>query len=218
MLHRLGETFDFRAERLERRLEFLRNQNRSRRPSNQPNKQQHLDANAAFAESAELESFGVQPTEYAPAQLRPLAGIDRDFFEALIENPELAATAVEAIDPDWFESNTARMLLSAYQDLDLAGRDLDCQTLLLLIENEQLKNVVVSIQERMSQRQGKLPETAEQRYAAIMARYRERAFAAENSKQIEKLESATLTNEDEMSVLKALIEQQRNHHGIEPKT
>ena len=60
-------------------------------------------------------------------------------IEALIENPDLAAMAVEAIDPDWLESTTARMMLSAYQDLDLAGRNLDCDTLLLLIENEQLK-------------------------------------------------------------------------------
>ena len=55
------------------------------------------------------------------------------------------------------------MLLSAYQDLEFAGRSLDVDSLLLLIENEQLKNVVVSIQERQQERAGKLPENAEQR-------------------------------------------------------
>ncbi len=146
--------------------------------------------------------------------LRPVTGIDRDLFEALIEAPDLAGMAVEAIDPDWFDSVTARMLLSAYQDLELAGRSLDVDSLLLLIENEQLKNVVVSLQQRQNERAGKLPETAQQRYAAIMNRYRERAFAVKNNKQIELLSSASMDEEDEVAVLKAMIDEQRDRHGI----
>jgi DNA primase len=179
-----------------------------------------VDPNAALAESADFEDFGsppneARPSEATPTSLRPLTGIDRDLFESLIENPDLAAMAVEAIDPDWLESTTSRMLLSAYQDLDLAGRNLDGATLLLLIENEQLKNIVVSLQERQQDRAGKLPENAEQRYTSIMTRFRERAFAAENTRQIEMLESASMTEDDEMAVLKAMIDKQRGHHGIE---
>lgn len=221
LIHRLSNTFDFKVERLEKRLEYLRTKTKKSRPTPQsrPKARQPIaDPNAALAESADFEDFGAPPRQIPRvATLRPLTGIDRDLFEALIENPDLAAMAVEAIDPDWFESTTARMMLSAYQDLDLAGRNLDCDTLLLLIENEQLKNIVVSLQERQQERAGKLPETAEQRYTAIMTRYRERAFVAENSKQIEILESASLTDDDEMEMLKAMIDQQRSRHGIDTK-
>lgn len=222
LMNRLSATFDFKTERLEKRLEFLRGQakGRARRQPAVKVRKPVVDPNAALAESADFEDFGALPNEARPSEatstsLRPLTGIDRDLFESLIENPDLAAMAVEAIDPDWLESTTSRMLLSAYQDLDLAGRNLDGATLLLLIENEQLKNIVVSLQERQQNRAGKLPENAEQRYTSIMTRFRERAFAAENTRQIEMLESASMTEADEMAVLKAMIDKQRGHHGIE---
>ncbi len=230
LMNRLSRTFDFKIERLEQRLDFLRDERKKKQTVRQPVRKAQrpiVDPNAAFAESADFDDFGAGLTETGPPltgsmttsrspqpTLRPLAGLERDLFESLIENPDLAATAVEAIDPDWLESTTARMLLSAYQDLDLAGRNLDCDTLLLVIENEQLKNIVVSLQERQQERAGKLPGSADERYAAIMIRFRELGFTVENTKQIELLESATMNEEDEMAVLKAMIDQQRSRHGI----
>jgi DNA primase len=149
--------------------------------------------------------------------LRPLSGIDRDLFETLIENPELAAMAVETIDPDWLETTAAKMLLSAYQDLDLAGHSLDVDSVLLLVENELLKNHIVTLQERVRQRAGKLPQSSEDRYAAIMLRYRERAFSVEKTRQIEQLASAALAEDEEVALLKAMIDQERTRHGIKPQ-
>ena len=225
LINRLASTFHFKIARLEQRLDFLRGALKARaaRQSIAKMRRPSVDPNAMLAESAEVDDYGFESPanssasrqlSSAQSKLRPLVGLERDLFEALIENPDLAATAVEAIDPDWFQSTTAKMLLSAYQDLELAGRSLDCATLLLVIENEQLKNVVVSLQERMQERFGKLPETAEQRYAAIMLRFREQAFTVENTKQIELLESATMNEDDEMAMLKAMIDQQRSRHGI----
>ena len=105
------------------------------------------------------------------------------------------------------------MLLSAYQDLDLAGHSLDVDSLLLLIENEQLKNQIVTLQERVRQHAGKFPETPEQRYAAIMTHYRQRAFAAEKSKQMEMLASASMDEDEEDAMLKALFDEERPRHG-----
>jgi DNA primase len=237
LLLRMSRTFEFKVERLEKRLAYLRDQARSRRrPQRGPAqaakpqlKGPHwgVDPNAALAESAEFESGagesgageskerGSAPTSIpAPTALSPLSGIDRDLFETLIDCPDLAATAVEAIDPDWFETTTAVMLLSAYQDLELAGKNLDVDTLLLLVENEPLKNQIVTLQERVLDRSGKLPERPEDRYAAIMNRYRERAFAIEKSRQIEKLASASMAEDEEDALLKSLIDEERTRHGI----
>lgn len=235
LLMRMSRSFDFKVERLEKRLQFFRSEakrrSRVRRPSRplgqgiapgQTNRQDRsLDPNAAFAESADFDAKSENEagtgsaftTQQPQIAIRPLMGIDRKLFEALIENPELAGMAVEAIDPNWLETATAKMLLSAYQDLDLAGHSLDVDSLLLLVENEQLKNQIVTLQERVRQHAEKLPETVEDRYAAIMTHYRERAFAAEKSRQMEKLASASMNEDEEDAMLKALFDEERPRHG-----
>ncbi len=173
-----------------------------------------------LAESADFDAASMgapvsvgspEPTQVA---VRPLTGIDRELFETLIEQPELAGMAVESIDPDSFESMTAKMLLSAYQDLDIAGHPLDVDSLLLLIENDQLKNCVVTMRERIASRLSELPESPEQRFAAIIAYYRKNEFTAEKNKQIELLASASMNETEEDAMLKAMIEEQRSHQGI----
>lgn len=243
LLMRMSRRFDFKLERLEKRLEFLRGEaNRKssfrrpgrsgsspasvpRRPAT-PASGSAFDPNAAFAESAEFdentgfdrvagpETIPWSATDPAPSQvsLRPMMGVDRKLFEVLIENPELAGMAVEAVDPGWLETTTAKMLLSAYQDLDLAGHSLDVDSVLLLVENEQLKNQIVSLQERVRQQAEKIPESPEDRYAAIMTHYRERAFAAEKTKQMEMLASASMDEDEEVAMLKALFDEERPRH------
>lgn len=190
------------------------------------------DLNAAFQQSAEVDDFeptsGDQPSRInsnSPrhsiqgqtqlTQLRPLASLERDLFEALIENPDLAMTAVEAIDPDWFETNTAKMLLSAYQDLEFDGQQLDIDSVLLLVENEQLKNQLVTLQERISRRTSELPQTAEQRYTAVISRFQELAFSNEQTKKIEQLASELLPEDEEVAILEAMIAEARTKHGIQ---
>ena len=138
------------------------------------------DPNAALQESADgvesgFSDGGVKGTgrhevsgdpanapEVSPVSLKPMTGLERDLFESLIENPELAAMAVEAIDIQWLEGMAAKMLLSAYQDLELQGHNLDVDSILLLVENEALKNQIVTLQERVLEKAGKLPESPEE--------------------------------------------------------
>ncbi|QDT04542.1 DNA primase [Rubripirellula lacrimiformis] len=266
LLVRLSRSFELKTERLERRLDALREEARQRtrtanrakprpqqpsepsspradarpntRPGPSPNQQQRAvpdahrsaDPNDAFLESAEMDSeeYYGEPVggSYSPPsntqsrrsssspRLVPLAGLDRQLFETLIESPDMAAMAVEAIDPEWFESNTAKMLMSAYQDLELAGRELDVDSLLLLVENEQIKNQIVTLQERVKQREGRFPETPEQRYTMIMALYRKREVTTEKTRQIQKLASASLGEDEEVALLNRLIEEDRLRHGI----
>ncbi len=230
LLVRLSRSFDLKTDRLERRLESLRSDARQRqrisfKPKSSPSpigSEQFVDPNDAFAESVESDSDGASHSTLNDQthlrsfqrKLTSLSGLDRQLFETLIESPEIAAMAVEAIDPDWFETATAKMLMSAYQELELSGRDLDVETLLLLVENEQLKNQIVTMQDRVRERNGKLPETPEQRYAMIMTRYREREFNQDQSRQIEQLASASLDEDEETALLNRLIQQDRERRGI----
>ena len=149
-----------------------------------------------------------------PVSLKPMTGLERDLFETLIENPELAAMAVEAIDIQWLEGMAAKMLLTAYQDLDLQGHSLNIDSILLLVENEALKNQIVTLQERVHDKAGKLPESPEDRYTAIVTRFREREFSDEQDRQIEQLASASMPEDDEDALLKAIVDKARLQHGI----
>ncbi len=214
MMLRMARTFGIGTERLTDRLKQIRAQNQRRQVTRAGiSGVREFDPNQAFAESAEstdqVSRPAAQNVTFAP---QPLEGIDRELFETFIESPEVAAVAVEAIDPDWLESITAKMLLSAYQDLELAGRELDVDSVLLILENEYLKNQVVSLESRVRQRQGKSIQTAEERYSAIMQRYRERESAAEKTRQIAKLETASLGPEEEDALLKELFEAERARH------
>lgn len=244
LLNRMSKRFEFKVERLEQRLAVLRKettrstfskpdrataqaQNRSA-SSHVP---AHADPNAALQESADDAGDGPtsstnrvpvdtnthpavdQPTP-APVSLKPMRGLERDLFETLIENPELANMAVEAIDMQWLQGMAAKMLLTAYQDLELDGHCLDADSILLLVENDALKNQIVTLQERVAERSGKLPESAEDRYAAILTRFREREMSDEQDRQIEKLASASMPEDDEDALLKAIVEKARLQQRI----
>lgn len=224
LMLRLSRTFGLGTERLRGRLDALR-RSRQAAASRGPSRQSappRRDPNAALHELAEAGEWAEPSPAAAGAagqprvDLQPITGIDRELFETLIECPELAGMAVEAIDADWLQTNSAKMLLSAYQDLDLAGHELTTESLLLMIENEPLKNQVVTLQERVSRRAGQLAVTAEQRYHAIVIRYREQEQNAEKTRQIAQLEARSLPEDEEMALLKELFDAERTRHTIRP--
>ncbi len=107
-----------------------------------------------------------------------LAGLERDLFETLIENPELAAMAVEAIDPDWFETTTAKMLLvrlpGSRSCRTQPGRRLGVAAGRERAIEESDRDAAGTDQ---PPQRPTLPQGPDERYAAIMTRYRELAFS-----------------------------------------
>ncbi len=235
LLVRLSDASGVSVDRLSRRLDVLREQAKKTRPGSSPTGRRtgarpigtisraQDDVNAMLSGAADdfddvdgWGSAGNQTVRERLIGLQPISGVDRELFETLIESPELAAMAVEAIDPAWLSSNTAQMLLSAYQDLDLAGKDLDVDSLLLIVENDQLKNQIVSLQQRVDQRAGHSADEVDRRYTAILTRYRESEFALEKNRQIERLASATMADDEELELLKELFDAERFRQGIRP--
>lgn len=271
LLVRMSQTFGLPVERLQRRLETVREENAERerkqaryrkantsngpqdstqpnaparspasqKPATRPPASASMDDFDPFAQAAmeDAAAFGIDegfddyapstpsdfgasthpgrnsasgpPRPQPPEQGAAITGVDRELFEILIESPEVAAMAVEAIDPSWLHSNTAKMLLSAYQDLDLQGRDLDVDSVLVLLENDFLKNQIITLQERIEQRAGHVLDEPHLRYTAILTRFREREFDAEKTRQIEKLQSASLPEDEELAMLEQLFAAER---------
>lgn len=214
MVVRLAEQFQFRVDRLEQRLAALRNEarNRSRqRPANRnagrakPSAEQADAATPTGNQKASSDTTAKQ--RRVPQRLPQITGLDLHLFEALFEDQDLAAGAVEAIDPEWLSSTTAKMLLSAYQDLELQGVSLDSATLMSMIESEPLKNAVVTIQERVDRRiilQGdRVTETPAKRYADVLSRLREH----DQNRAIAEVSSSLLAENEEEELLKKLFEE-----------
>ncbi len=223
MMLRMARMFGIGTDRLNERLKQIRARQQQRSHSRANISAAGIsaagmaDPNASFAQAADdfRESAPAQPGVQSDAP-QPLTGIDRELFETLMEAPDLAGLAVEAIDPDWLETNTAKMLLSVYQDLELEGRDLDVQSVLLRLENEYLKNQVVSLDDRVRAREGKSTQSPEDRYSSVLLRYRQRESDAEKTRQIARLETAAMPQEEEDALLKELFatEAARQRHGI----
>nr|WP_286178097.1 DNA primase [Rhodopirellula sp. JC639] len=167
------------------------------------------------ASSSTASSSATRPADPAQDGEVPLTSFDRELFETMIESPELAGRAVETIDPDWLDTLSAKMILAAYQELDLQGRDLTVETLLALIENDFLKNEIVTMQFRLAQREGKLSQSPEQRFQSLLEQFHRRENIAEKHRQIAKLESLALDESEELDLLKQLFDSEKNRQQID---
>lgn len=161
-----------------------------------------------------LPGSGAHINHSAP-QYQPLSGLDKELFSAIIESPGLAAMAVEAIDPDWLDTWTAKVIFGVYQELDLEGKELDVESLMLVIENEFIKNEIVTLQFTMIEKSKASALTPEQRYQEILKQYAKRQNAQELLQKIAHLESSDLKEEEAVELLESLFEAERNRQQLD---
>jgi DNA primase len=150
-----------------------------------------------------------------------ISGADRELFEFLLEAPEIAPRAVEWIDPVWLHSNAARVLFDAFQRLDIEGHSMDYASLMLVVDDPALKGIIVELDERVRDRhqrisQGQVMEVLnlDERWSSIASRYQQASMRRTMDHQVAKLESAQLETQEELDVLKQLIESQRARHQL----
>jgi DNA primase len=201
-----------------------------RRPATPSRGTADVDPNLLLAEAGDPDSDGWRTGEQAspngsaeqasPAEpaadpgRQPILGIDRELFEIMIEDPEFAPKAIEAIDPDWLETDAARSLMQAYQDLDLEGRELNLETLLLVVDSDGLKNTIVTMEERVRRREGRLTQTPAQRYASVIKRYHQMNWMAEKARQLAALSQEPRSVDEEAELLKRMFEGEKVVKGL----
>jgi DNA primase len=158
------------------------------------------------------------PRPQAPTKpLEPITGIDRELFEIMIEYPEAAAQAIELVDPQWLISGTARMLMRVYQDLELQGRELDMQTLMLAIEDERLKGILVSLDESIQQRADFASQPFRERFNGVLMRFNRLQNTANTQKRLNRIESDPVDIDSATELLGDIIAAQRLQQGLKPK-
>ncbi|MEL7335197.1 MAG: hypothetical protein AAFN70_03225, partial [Planctomycetota bacterium] len=172
------------------------------------------------------DAFGGQ-TLTIDAPWRSITGMDRDLFEIMFESPELVSVALDHVDPSCLATDTARSLLALYQQLDLEGRDLDIDTLLLHVEDDRLKNEIINLDDRLQNRirhaddpqykpTDQVAQGTQERFDAVLDRYRQVQWSQETTRNIEQLNSGVLPEDDELAMLQELIQGERNRQGLDP--
>lgn len=195
LLVRLSRTFAIPAEDLRRQLDRRIHANR-RRP-------------AAFVSS---EPRAV-PDVLRESPGEPILGIDRELFKLMIDHPEQAAQAVERIDPMWLANNTARRLLQAYQDLELEGRDLDLNTLLMSLDSESLKNQLVTLAEWSSRLE---TQPFEERFQVLLSWFHRQQDGLTQHREVNRIEQVSEDLDSATRLLGELIAARRLQHGLRP--
>jgi len=199
MLLRLSRTFGFSAEELRSQLED-RIQRNSQRPT--PSYDRLTIREAATPMTSE------------PVRLQSLNGVERELFEIMIEEPELAAIALEAIDPAWLHSDTARLLLAVYRDLEIEGRDLDFNSVLMAMESEALKNQLVTLDSSIQRRADFVSPPLAERYASLLKRFQAAQAKVDGTRSLARLQNQDINDEEATKLLKSIIDSQRTQQGL----
>ena len=160
--------------------------------------------------------FDTPPVEPQAREQRAddkIEGLDREFFELLIERPDFVGRAVESIEARWLSSDSSEELLRVYQNHELLGMSLDVRDILLTIENETLKSQVVTMDSRVQDKSELALQSPEARFESVLNRYREFDQQVERRQQLARLDQG-LGSDEELSVLDELIAAQRLRQGL----
>jgi len=200
MLLRLSRTFGFPADDLRTQLnqEIARKSNRYVVPTST------LSVREALA-----------PARVTPqAQLQPLQGVERELFEIMIEQPELAAMALETVNSAWLQSEPAKTLFAMYRDLEMEGRDLDFQSILSVIESEPLKNLWITLDESIQRRAVVVSTPLVDRYEQLLKRFKASDSRNESRRKLARMEHHEIGDEEAASLLQGIIDAQRVQQGL----
>ncbi len=160
----------------------------------------------------------VEEVAEAPKRIaRPsdLAPIERELMELLVSAPSLAPVVLERVQPDWIESDMARAMFDAYQELELQGYSLEYASVLVAIEDASIKSLMVTLYEESLAKQKFVKDTPEQRLRVLTQRMGQRQEEQQRRRQLMQLEDGGLDDETELRLLTDFIRQARQSHGLD---
>lgn len=190
---RLSRTFGLHSDTLQRRIDEHRSDPRQRR---------------------QFKSQPEEPKPAPPQRREPILAIDKELFELMIERADLVPQALESVEPRWLATDTARALMTVYEDLELGGHDLDAQNVLLATEDPYLKSVLVNLQQSVDDKAATVNGPPEDRLQAVIDRFRGAELSQQRQQQLRDLESSRLDDDEEMELLQQLFAQERTRQGL----
>jgi len=199
MLLRLSRTFGFPAEELRTQLNraIERKSQRYQSPS------QGMTVREAVA-----------PVEIKPTKWQPMTGVERELLEIMVEQPDIAAIALENVDPSWLASDTSRQLFSIYRNLDINGGDLTFASVLGAIDDERLKNIWVSLDETIGRRANIVSTPMAERYENLLKRFVSTQARFDSRRKLAQLENHEINDDEAARLFNSILESQRTQQGL----
>jgi hypothetical protein len=187
VLLRLARTFRVEADQIQARLKELKR--KSGRPA--------------------------QSEESAPRR-EDTHSVEEELLEILIAHPEMASDVLDRVAPEQLAAGLPQQLYVAYCRLHDAGQPIEFGRVMVELEDPQLKSLLVELDERSRDKARLALQAVEARIESVRTLLRERRTAEEQRRRVAALEVATSGggDEDDLEILRELIEQERNRQGI----
>ncbi|RCS54359.1 DNA primase [Bremerella cremea] len=136
---------------------------------------------------------------------------DRLLIELMLAHPETIEWCFDEIGPDELTSEGAKAIFQVIRSRSEAHEDCGFPGILDSIDNESLRFLLIELDESASQKEIAEPE---EELKSIIAAFRRRHEDRYMGQQVASMQQKVLSEEDELDILKQIIEQQRNRQGI----
>lgn len=143
-----------------------------------------------------------------------LAPCESELLELLTVHPELAPTALQEIGLDDLEAPAAQRLFETYRNLEEAGESLDFNTVLAEIEDSRLKTLLVKLDERAQLKEPKALHDPPTRLRSVIRVFHKKHEERQRRETEAALELQQFNTEEEVDVLRQMIEAKRRQQGI----
>lgn len=149
----------------------------------------------------------------ASYDLSPLT-LESELLEILIQHPDLSPTALTEIADDDLTIGPAREIFAAYRRLEETGSPLEFGSVMSEIEDPALKNLLVVLDDRASQRQGKANLDAASRLRSVIRKLNEHHELRQIRQTESVLEQRILNDEEESVALLEIVARKKRQQGI----
>jgi hypothetical protein len=152
---------------------------------------------------------------FVEVELPRLSAWERELLELVLLEPESVSALSETIAADACSAEPVRLIYGKCCDLSAAGITPDFERLMTEFDDEQIKSLLVDLEERA--REKSAANTVERLRELVAWHERQHATLAVQS-QARTLREEKLSDEDALQVLQGLIQQERNRRGISTAT
>ena len=139
---------------------------------------------------------------------------EQELIEILVLNPELTDSAVNGISLERLPSEHARLIIQTYQNRLNSGASTEFADVLLEIEDRTLKSLLVNAIENATNKAASVRESAEERLNELIDAYANDLKEGQMRQNLEQLVNQDLAEDDEMEILKQILDDERRRHGI----
>lgn len=140
-----------------------------------------------------------------------LDSAERELLELILQNPELASQATQAVASDRLSSEAARRVYMKIVELVQANVLPSFQNLLLEFEHPAAKNLLVELDERGSE---KGTVDSEKRLADVIRFFQQQSQRRQTEVDRQRLENETIGEDEALSLLNQVVQRERTRQGI----